>query len=116
MRLRNERAEVGIGPQYLNGMIRGAVVHSVYMELGIALSDGTVQRALQITLNVVTGENDRYFGPGWSALGHDRIRLVDISANEAEGPMLIENVPTKCHSRVIRMSLRCELFEPPDNL
>jgi hypothetical protein len=48
------------------------------MELGIALSDGTVERALQITLNVVTGENDRYFGSGWSALRHDRIRLVDI--------------------------------------
>jgi len=107
---------MGIALQYLKGVVRGAVVHSVYMELGITLSDGTVERALQITLNVVTGENDRYFGSGWSALRHDRIRLVDISANEAEGSMLIENPPTKCHSRVIRMSLRCELFEPSDNL
>jgi hypothetical protein len=100
-----------IGLQYLKGVVRGAVVYSVYLEIGIALSDGTVERALQITLNVVTGKNDRYFGPGWSVLRHDRIRLVDISANEAEGSTLIENAPTKCHSRVIRMSLRCELSD-----
>jgi hypothetical protein len=88
--LRYERTAMGIGLENLNRAVRRAVVHSVDMQVGIALCEDTAKRALQIAFHVVARQNHRYFGPDWSAFwGHDRSHCEHMQADERLTSMLV---------------------------